>query len=276
MHRTPRRRLSQHFLHERSIIDRITHAVDPKAHDHLVEIGPGLGALTAPLLAHCAHLDAVELDRTLALELKERFTHYPGLRIHLADVLSVDLTTLADDTQRLRIVGNLPYHISTPVIFHVLEHSSVIEDMHFMLQRELVERMVAPPGSRTYGRLSVMVQFRCRVDKLFEVGPGAFRPVPQVASAVVRLVPRMQPPVVVKDQRAFEQLVAHAFAKRRKTLRNSLKPLLTAEQICAAQVAPGDRPEALSLAQFAALANMWHEASLRGGCQRITRTPRNA
>lgn len=264
MRRTPRRRLSQHFLHERSIIDRIIHAVDPKPHDHLLEIGPGLGALTAPLLARCDHLDAVELDRTLALELEERFTHYAGLRIHLADVLSVDLTTLAHDTRRLRIIGNLPYHISTPVIFHVLEHCAVIEDMHFMLQREVVERMVAPPGSRTYGRLTVMVQFRCRVDKLFEVGPGAFRPMPQVASAVVRLIPRMQPPVAVEDLRAFEQLVAHAFSKRRKTLRNSLKPLLTAEQICAAQVAPEARPETLSLAQFAALANMWHEASLRG------------
>jgi 16S rRNA (adenine1518-N6/adenine1519-N6)-dimethyltransferase len=177
------------------------------------------------------------------------------MRIHVGDALSFDFTSLVSGTERLRVVGNLPYHISTPLLFHLFAHSAVIQDMHFMLQRELVQRIIASPGSRAYGRLSVMTQFTCITEKLFEVRPGAFRPAPKVASAVLRLIPRSEPPFPVRDHAAFAKLVKQVFSQRRKTLRNSLKPWFQDDQIRAAQVDPSRRPETLTLAQFAALAN---------------------
>lgn len=251
----PRARFSQNFLRDRSVITRIVQAIDPKPGETLVEIGPGLGAVTAPLLPRVGRLHVVEIDRDLVATLHEQFASEDHLCIHLGDALSFDFTSLAGDTERLRVVGNLPYHISTPLLFHLFAHLAVVQDMHVMLQRELVQRIVAAPGSRAYGRLSVMTQFHCTVEKLFDVGPGAFHPVPKVASAMLRLVPRDEPPSPVRDRAALEKLVSRAFSQRRKTLRNSLKPWLQEQQIRAAQVDPKQRPETLTLAQFAALAN---------------------
>lgn len=252
----PRVRFSQNFLRDRGIIARIVDAIDPRPSETLVEIGPGLGALTAPLLPRVGRLHVVEIDRDLAAALRERFADEKRVQIHLADALSFDFTSLVSSAEeRLRVVGNLPYNISTPLLFHLFSHSAVVQDMHFMLQRELVQRIVAAPGSRTYGRLSVMTQFNCTVDKLFDVAPGAFQPVPKVTSAVLRLIPRRERPWPVADYAAFEKLVARAFSHRRKTLRNSLKPWLDEPQIRAAEADPNQRPETLTLAQFATLAN---------------------
>lgn len=252
----PRVRFSQNFLRDRGIIARIVDAIDPRPSETLVEIGPGLGALTAPLLPRVGRLHVVEIDRDLAAALRERFADEKRVQIHLADALSFDFTSLVSSAEeRLRVVGNLPYNISTPLLFHLFSHSAVVQDMHFMLQRELVQRIVAAPGSRTYGRLSVMTQFNCTVDKLFDVAPGAFQPVPKVTSAVLRLIPRRERPWPVEDYAAFEKLVARAFSHRRKTLRNSLKPWLDEPQIRAAEADPNQRPETLTLAQFATLAN---------------------
>ncbi len=252
----PRARFSQNFLQDRGVLARIIDVIAPKPGEILVEIGPGLGALTAPLLARVDRLHVVEIDRDLAAALHQRFAGEDRLQIHLGDALSFDFTSLVSNAERLRVVGNLPYHISTPLLFHLFAHSAVIQDMYFMLQRELVQRIVASPGSRTYGRLSVMTQLYCRVDKLFDVRPGAFYPVPKVASALLRLIPRSEPPSPMKDRAALEKLVARVFSQRRKTLRNSLKPWLGEDQIRDAQVDPNRRPETLTLAQFAALADM--------------------
>ena len=251
----PRARFSQNFLQDRQVLARMVAAIDPKPEETLLEIGPGLGALTAPLLPRVGRLHVVEIDRDLAAALRERFAGEDRMQVHLGDALTFDFTSLVSNAERLRVVGNLPYHISTPLLFHLLAHAAVIQDMYFMLQRELVQRIVASPGSRTYGRLSVMTQFHCRVDKLFDVRPGAFYPVPKVASALLRLLPRSEPPSPVKDRATFEKLVARVFSQRRKTLRNSLKPWFGEDQIRSAEVDPSRRPETLTLAQFAALAN---------------------
>ena len=249
-----RRRFGQHFLHDPAVIDRILRAVSPKAGEALVEIGPGRGALTGPLLEAATTLDVIELDRDLAARLEAEFDP-SALRVHSADALSFDFGALSRERGPLRIVGNLPYNISTPLLFHLLAAGPAVRDMHLMLQKEVVERMAATPGGRDYGRLSVMVQFRARVETLFLVGPGAFRPPPKVQSAVIRLTPLEKPPVNVADPRKLEQVVALAFSMRRKTLRNALKPILSTAEIEAAGVDPGARAETLDLARFAALAN---------------------
>lgn len=249
-----RRRFGQHFLHDTAVIDRIVRAVAAKPGDAVVEIGPGPGALTGALLEAAGALDVIELDRDLAARLQARFDP-DAVRVHQADALEFDFKALSRERGPLRVVGNLPYNISTPILFHLVDAGGAVRDMHLMLQKEVVERMAAGPGGRDYGRLSVMVQFRCRVAILFSVGPGAFRPPPKVHSAVVRLTPRDAPPVRVADDRNLRRVVSLAFGMRRKTLRNSLKPILSAEEIEAAGVDPGARPEALDLAGFAALAN---------------------
>jgi len=246
----PRKRFGQHFLHDPGVVERIVRAIAPRPGERLVEIGPGEGVLTRPLLAAAGALEAVELDRDLAAALARE--NLPGLTVHQADALRFDFRALADGG-RLRLAGNLPYNISTPLIFHLLEQSECIADMHFMLQREVVARMVAGPGGGDYGRLSVMVQYRCRVERLFDVPAGAFRPPPKVASAVVRLVPLERPPVDVGDEAVFARVVAAAFGQRRKTLRNALKQLLPAAEIEAAGADPGARAETLPLEQFANL-----------------------
>ncbi|MBC7656975.1 MAG: 16S rRNA (adenine(1518)-N(6)/adenine(1519)-N(6))-dimethyltransferase RsmA, partial [Frankiaceae bacterium] len=246
--------LGQHFLHDRSVIERIVYAVEPKPGDVLVEIGPGQGAITFPLLRKHGALTVVEFDRDLIAPLSEAAHGLGELTIVHKDVLKVDFGKLAGEG-RLRLVGNLPYNISTPILFHVLEHSEAIIDMHFMLQKEVVDRMGAGPGSKTYGRLSVMLQAVCDVQPLFDVPPIAFRPPPKVDSSVVRLVPRDRASVGVIDPALFERVVRDAFGQRRKTLRNALQAICSSDQMVAAGVRPELRAEQLEVAEFIKLSN---------------------
>jgi 16S rRNA (adenine1518-N6/adenine1519-N6)-dimethyltransferase len=249
-----RKRFGQNFLVDTRVIQRIVDAVSPRPGDLIVEIGPGQAALSLPLAETGAEIILVEIDRDLASELERRFAAFPNVRLHTGDALELDFGALTDG-RRFRLAGNLPYNISTPLLFHLLNWSGRIRDMHFMLQQEVVQRMAAAPGSKTRGRLSVMCQYHCEVTPLFTVPPGAFRPPPRVQSSVVRLVPHAEAPVRIDDMARFERLVLQAFSMRRKTLRNSLRSLLDAAAIERAGVDPGLRPEALSLEDFAALAN---------------------
>lgn len=213
-----RKRFGQHFLTDQGVIDDIVDAINPQAGQQMLEIGPGLAAMTQPLVERVGHLQVIELDRDLALRLRQ----HAQLTVHEADVLKVDITALAAalQTQSLRVVGNLPYNISTPILFHLLDHVSVIQDQYFMLQKEVVERMVAKPSTAAYGRLSVMLQWRYAMEMVVEVGPMAFDPPPRVDSAVVRMLPHMQPaPVTVS---LLSELVQVAFSQRRKLLRHTL------------------------------------------------------
>jgi len=254
MPHTPRKRFGQNFLHDPGIIGRIVAAINPRPGESLIEIGPGRGAITLPLLQAAGKLAVVELDRDLIQPLQERCSGVGELTVHSADALRFDFCSLADGTP-LRVVGNLPYNISTPLLFHLLDQHRCIRDMHFMLQKEVVDRMAAAPGSGQYGRLSVMLQYRCRVTPLFGIGPGAFNPPPRVDSAFVRLEPYAEPPVSVDDETVFAVVVRQAFAQRRKTLRNALRETLDADEIKEAGVDPTARAETLSLNAFAALAN---------------------
>jgi 16S rRNA (adenine1518-N6/adenine1519-N6)-dimethyltransferase len=253
-HIQPKKRFGQHFLHDRGIVQRILDAFDPQPGETLVEIGPGPGALTRPLLERCAPLHVVELDRDLAARLR---TDFPPdqLVVHEADALRFDFCALAPPGGKLRVIGNLPYNISTPLLFHLLDQGTCIQDMLFMLQKEVVDRMAAAPGGKDYGRLSVMIQWRLRVEKLFDVRPGAFTPPPKVDSSVVRLVPHAAPPIQVRDTAVFAHVVRAAFAQRRKTLRNNLKGLISGDILAALDIDPQRRAETLTLAEFAALAN---------------------
>jgi len=249
----PRKRFGQHFLHDGQVIDRIVAAIDPRPGDRLVEIGPGQGVLTRPLLAAAGSIDVIELDRDLAGDLHRRLGQPSGLTVHQADALDFDFTALAG-SDRIRIVGNLPYNISTPLIFHLLGQADVISDMIFMLQKEVVDRLVAEPGSRQYGRLSVMAGFYCRMNRLFDVGPEAFHPPPKVDSAIIRMIPEDLSPGDLELLPRLERVVRQAFSQRRKTLRKSLSGMLTETEIQAADIAPTARPETLTLAQFKSLA----------------------
>jgi len=248
-----RKRFGQNFLNDRQVIDRIIASIAPQPGDLLVEIGPGQAALTRPLLASGAELHLVELDRDLVAWLEEQFSTETRLTVHSCDALKADLSELTGH-RPFRLVGNLPYNISTPLIFHVLQWSDLVIDMHFMLQKEVVDRMAAAPGSRTYGRLSVMTQFQAEVTRLFDVQPESFSPAPKVVSSIVRLRPLKQPPFDAGSVQNLGKVVTCAFSKRRKTLRNSLKDIFTEDQIAAAGINPGDRAEQLGLSQFAALA----------------------
>ena len=254
MDHRPRKRFGQHFLHDRNIIDRIVAALDPQADDRIVEIGPGKGVLTRELLRRVAHLDAVELDRDLVAYLRSEFPT-DKLTLHSADALKFDFCHLTGDGHDLRLIGNLPYNISTPLLFHLLDQAGCIEDMVFMLQKEVVERLRAGPGGKDYGRLSVMIQYRCAVEKLFDVAAGAFKPPPKVDSSVVRLIPHAAPPVAVDDPEHFSRIVRAAFASRRKTLRNNMRVLLSEEDMLALGIDPTRRAETLSLVEFAAMSN---------------------
>jgi 16S rRNA (adenine1518-N6/adenine1519-N6)-dimethyltransferase len=251
----PRKRFGQNFLHDPLVIRRILDAIGAAPGDHLVEIGPGQGAITRGLLQASGRLTAIELDRDLVEPLRTSCEGLGALRVISADALQFDFASLVSGDERLRLVGNLPYNISTPILFHLLGFAGRIRDMHFMLQKEVVGRMAAGPGGKDYGRLSVMLQAQCRVEPLFQVGPGAFRPAPKVDSAVVRLIPLPAPPVIIADPQGFAALVAQAFSQRRKTLRKSLQGWLGADDLEALGIDPMERPEQLSLAQFAALAN---------------------
>lgn len=251
----PRKHLGQHFLHDPLAIQRIVEAISPRPGEPLVEIGPGLGAITVPLLDRAQVMEVVEVDRDVIPHLETRCQGHGRVVVHRADALSFDFRGLAPQGRRLRVVGNLPYNISTPLLFHLLEAAPVIQDMHFLLQKEIVQRLAASPGGKDYGRLSVMVQYRCRTRHLFNVGPGAFRPPPRVDSAFVRLCPFTEPPVRALDERRLDQLVRLAFEQRRKTLRNALRGHVEASQLTAAGIDPGRRGETLSVAEFVQLAN---------------------
>ncbi|WP_417515769.1 16S rRNA (adenine(1518)-N(6)/adenine(1519)-N(6))-dimethyltransferase RsmA [Marinobacter sp.] len=250
-----RKRFGQNFLHDPGVIERIIRAIHPKPDDAIVEIGPGLGAITEEILAVNPKLQVVELDRDLIPVLRTKFFNYPDFRIHEADALKFDFSQLVD-TRPLRIIGNLPYNISTPLIFHLLSQTGVVQDMHFMLQKEVVQRMAAVSGDNNYGRLGIMTQYFCKVQPLFEVGPGAFRPAPKVDSAIVRLVPHKELPYPAKDLGTLQAVVRTAFNARRKTLRKALAGMVSVEQLQALGINDGLRPENLSLADFVSIADL--------------------
>lgn len=253
MKHTPRKRFGQNFLQDTSVLEAIVTAIAPQKTDLMVEIGPGLGALTSLLLRFLPLLHVIELDRDLVERLKK---NYPSdaLMIHQGDALQFDFEKIASGSdQKMRIVGNLPYNISTPLLFHLMSFASKISDQHFMLQKEVVERMVAEPGSKTYGRLSVMLQWQYHMDMLFIVEPSAFYPPPKVDSAIVRMIPRPQPADC--DVRKLERTVTQAFSQRRKILRNTLAPLFNENDLIEAGIDPAKRPEEIPVEQFIALAN---------------------
>ena len=246
-----RKRFGQNFLSDASIIRQIVESIAPQPGQHLVEIGPGLGALTRPLLAACGHLHVVEIDRDLIARLKTEFTP-EQLTIHEGDALKFDLAELPAP---LRVIGNLPYNISTPLLFHFAHYAERVRDMTFMLQKEVVDRMVAEPDSEAYGRLSVMLQYRFHMASLFEVPPTAFRPAPKVTSAIVWLKPRPAPELDCKDEALMGRIVTAAFGQRRKTLRNTLREWLTDEDFAALTLNPQARGETLDVADYVRITN---------------------
>ena len=250
----PRRRFSQNFLIDGNYIDRIVRSIAPRKDDHIVEIGPGRGALTKPLLDAVNQMDVIEIDRDDVRTLEDRFSG-SALTIHCGDVLAFDFESIGDG---LRVIGNLPYHISTPILFAVDSVWASVRDCHFMLQKEVVDRMGAAPGTPEYGRLSVMLQYRWKVEPLFDVPPSAFHPQPKVWSSVVCLSPLQQ--VNLTDTDMFRRVVEGAFSKRRKTLRNALRELVLIEDFVACGIDPGRRGETLAVADFASLSN---QVSLR-------------
>lgn len=258
-----RKRFGQNFLVDDHVIRQIVTAIHPQKDDNLVEIGPGQGAITAPLLDALEHLHVIELDRDLIPRLQQKFTHHSGLQIHQADALKFDFAQLASPEKPLRVVGNLPYNISTPLIFHLLSYQDKIADMHFMLQKEVVQRMAAGTSEEHYGRLGIMCQYYCDVEYLFGVGPDSFNPAPKVESAIVRLIPHKTLPLIAESAKMLDKVVRTAFQQRRKTLRNALKPLVDDLQ-CLSQLGIdlGKRPENLSLADYVSLANYLHSHTL--------------
>jgi 16S rRNA (adenine1518-N6/adenine1519-N6)-dimethyltransferase len=251
-----RKRFGQNFLHDANIIERIVRAITPKPGQRLVEIGPGQGAITAPLLQAGADLTTIEIDRDLAAMLRAKFAAEPRFHLVEMDVLKFDFATLGAEPAGLRVLGNLPYNISTPLIFHLLDYAPLIHDMVFMLQLEVVERMAAAPDTDDYGRLSLMVQYHCKVEKLFKVPPGAFHPQPKVDSAIVRLTPHRTRPFAAIDPDLFERVVREAFSQRRKTLRNTLRQLVTPEQFNELGIDASRRAETLALEDYVRIANL--------------------
>jgi 16S rRNA (adenine1518-N6/adenine1519-N6)-dimethyltransferase len=259
----PRKRFGQNFLHDSSVIRQIVDSIRLERDDNLIEIGPGMGALTEPLLAEVNSMSVVELDRDLADSLRIRIgaNSHPNFTIIKANAMDVDYRELySEEKGKLRVVGNLPYNISTPILFHLLEFADVIEDMHFMLQKEVVERITADVGSKTYGRLSVIMQYHCETDYLLTVPRGAFNPPPKVTSAVFRLTPHTTKPVVAEDEDRFAIVVRETFNHRRKTLRaifkqSALLPTLNEDDFAACAIDPQARPETLSVSDFVTLSN---------------------
>lgn len=252
----PRKRFGQNFLQDEGVIQAIARAISPDTEDHVVEIGPGQGALTESLVTSGCTLDAIELDRDLTTGLLAAFSIHPQFTLHTGDALKFDYGALRKGDRPLRVVGNLPYNISTPLIFKLLENASIIGDMHFMLQREVVTRLAAKPGSKDWGRLGVMTQFYCAVTHLFDVPPEAFFPPPKVQSAIVRLIPHPTPLYPNCDVVRLGRTVQMAFAQRRKTLRNNFKGILDDEALASVDIAPTARAETLHLEQFVALSEL--------------------
>ncbi len=251
-----RKRFGQNFLHDDNVIYNIVSNIQVQKNDHWVEIGPGLGAITEPLLQKEVTLDVVELDRDLVSLLQSKFKQYSNLIIHSADALNFNFAALASTDKKLRIIGNLPYNISTPLLFHLLENSFCIKDMHFMLQKEVVDRICADPGSKKYGRLSVMMQYYCDCELIFDVPPESFDPIPKVMSSIIKLIPHPTPPVEIKSTEHLNKLLKTAFSQRRKTIRNSLKTLISEEQLISEAIDPTLRAESISLAEYARLSHL--------------------
>ena len=254
-----RKRFGQNFLVDKNIIDLIIKEIKPKQDDNLIEIGAGLGAITAPLLKDCTGLKIIELDRDLVLFLKKKFREYDGCDIQQGNVLEVDFKELAENEQSMRIVGNLPYNITTPLLFHLLSFHEYISDMYFMLQKEVVERISSSPGTKSYGRLSIMVQYYCSVHPLFIVPPSSFAPSPKVDSMMVLLRPHTEIPYAAKNLVFFAKLVRTCFQQRRKTIRNSIKLLLPEKYIKQLNIDLTLRPEKFSVEQFVKLSNQMSE-----------------
>ena len=247
----PRKRFGQNFLEDRGVVERIVEVIRPRSGERMVEIGPGLGALTTPLLQALGRLDVVEIDRDIVRSLRSRFSP-EILSVHEGDALKTDFGALGPD---LRVVGNLPYNISTPILFRLSAFVAAIRDCHFMLQREVVQRMGAQPATAEYGRLSVMLQYRWQIEALFDVAPTAFNPPPKVWSSIVRMTPYSSLPVAARDERRLAEVVTAAFGQRRKTLRNALAPLVSAQELVALGIDPGARGETLGVAAFVGIAN---------------------
>lgn len=252
-----RKRFGQNFLHDQHVIADIVAAIDPQPGQHMVEIGPGRAALTQPLLAVSDQLDVIELDRDLVPLLQEKLAAYPQLTIHQADALSFDYSSLVTQNEKLRIIGNLPYNITTPLLFHLLSQVLYIEDMCFMLQREVVERICAQPGTKRYGRLSIMVQYQCEASQLFIVPPEAFDPVPKVESAIIYLRPRSQFIGGDVPIKALSTVVTQAFSQRRKTIYNTLKNIASKAALQAQNIDLQQRPETISIERYVAITQTW-------------------
>ena len=256
-----RKRFGQNFLHDQQVIDRIIREIAPTSSDHLLEIGPGQGALTEQLAESGARVDCVELDRDLAEHLRHQYRDYDNVHIHQHDILKFDLNDLGLSDKRVRIIGNLPYNISTAVLFHLVKYHEKIEDMSFMLQLEVVERMSASVGDKDYGRLSLMLQYFCQAEKLFDVSPQAFTPQPKVNSAIVRLTPHKALPITVKDTDCLKVVVRTAFNQRRKTLKNSLKTLISDSELSDLEIDMTLRPENLTLTDYVKISDAISEST---------------
>ena len=251
-----RKRFGQNFLNDQFVIESIVSAINPQKGQAMVEIGPGLAALTEPVGERLDKLTVIELDRDLAARLQTHPFLGPKLTIYQQDAMTMNFGELAQTMgQPLRVFGNLPYNISTPLMFHLFSYTDAIADMHFMLQKEVVNRLVAGPNSKAYGRLSVMAQYYCQIIPVLQVGPGSFKPAPKVDSAVVRLVPHSQPTVIAKRIDDLHRVCLEAFNQRRKTIRNSMSNFITPEQLTLLGIDPNLRPENLSLEQFVTIAN---------------------
>lgn len=262
MGHTARKRFGQHFLHDKNIIRKIIDAIDVEDNISIVEIGPGKGALTIPVLERTGKLDVVEIDRDLAELLSERCRGIGSLTLHVTDAMNLDFCSLG--YERIKIIGNLPYNISTPLIFHILDNIGCIDSMLFMLQSEVVERICAGPDTREYGRLSVMVQSRCRVDRLFDIKPNAFQPAPKVNSSMLSLIPDPDAASPVHDQQVFSSVVKQAFNQRRKTIRNSLNGLVDIATFEALGISLKSRAENLSVDDYCRIANLQHQRDKQG------------
>lgn len=252
-----RKRFGQNFLQDQSVISDIVAAIDPQSDQHLVEIGPGRGALTLPLVSASGQLDVIELDRDLVPLLQAKLSEYSQLTVHQADALNFDYSTLVTHGEKLRVIGNLPYNITTPLLFHLLSQASSVEDMCFMLQREVVERICAQPGSKTYGRLSIMVQYQCDATLLFIVPPEAFDPIPKVDSAIIYLRPRAEFVGGDVPIDALNTVVTKAFSQRRKTIANTLKNMISQTALEAENIDLQQRPETISIEQYVAITRAW-------------------
>jgi len=257
-----RKRFGQNFLHDQTVIQRIVDTINPQENDHIIEIGPGKGALTSPILNRVEKLNVIEIDKDLSAALRANFVDDKRLTIHETDALNLDFNSF--DHTDLRIVGNLPYNISTPILFHLLKYRDRIKDMTFMLQKEVVDRICAISGNKQYGRLSIMLQYYCDVESLFVVKSGAFTPSPKVDSAIVKLIPFPQPRYELSDHESFKIIVRESFSQRRKTIRNALKNYLDETAIRNAGIAPEIRAEKLEVSDFVALANCYHHMKING------------